>query len=266
MIGLTALFPRSKRFAGYYAGHLPHNKNNEVEVLAGAFMMLRKETIAATTGFDEAFFMYGEDVDLSYRIRQTGMKNYYFADTTILHFKGESTHKLSADYVKHFYGAMLLFVQKHYGGRKSLMFFMNKAIWFSRGIAMSKLKTKREEDTNNVPEPVINTALLGGQQKFNECLTIIKHASPQLLLAGRIAINKKDKDAAIGNLDDIKNAIKKNKINQLLICEGEISFKAIIQLAEDISGKTNFLFHAQDSNSIVGSNNKNAKGVFIAIP
>src|SRR5690606_32602835 len=91
--GLTALFPASAIFAKYYLGHLPATQNNEVDVLAGAFMMVKKEVLDKTGSFDEDFFMYGEDVDLSYRIQKAGYKNYYFAESTIIHFKGESTSR-----------------------------------------------------------------------------------------------------------------------------------------------------------------------------
>lgn len=113
--GLTRLFPVSRVFARYYLGHLPEKENNEVDVLAGAFMMVRRKAIELTGGFDEQFFMYAEDIDLSYRIKKAGFRNFYDAGTTIIHFKGESTLR-DQRYVRHFYEAMILYVQKHYKG------------------------------------------------------------------------------------------------------------------------------------------------------
>lgn len=113
--GLAALFPKSRIFARYYLGHLDEHSNQEVDVLAGAFMMLPRKVLKEVKGFDEAFFMYGEDIDLSYRIQKAGFSNYYFAESTIIHFKGESTKKGSLNYVKMFYKAMSIFVKKHYG-------------------------------------------------------------------------------------------------------------------------------------------------------
>lgn len=260
MTGLANLFTSSPLFARYYAGHLKEHQNAEIEVLAGAFMMLSKKAITATGGFDEDFFMYGEDVDLSYRIKQAGMANYYFADTTILHFKGESTQKMSADYSKHFYGAMLLFVKKHYGGKKATIFFMQNAIALSRALASFKRKEKKTNSTG-----ASNTGILASQPSFNDCIILVKHASPSLLLAGRIALQP-DGEAAIGTLDTIKQCIQQYKIEQLVLCEGELSFKDIILKAENLSGKVNFLFHAASSSSIVGSNDRNARGIFIAKP
>lgn len=132
LFGLAKLFPRSPHFSRYHLGHLAENENNEVDVLAGAFMMIRKKVLDETGGFDERFFMYGEDVDLSYRIQKSGYKNYYFAGSTIIHFKGESTKKGSMNYVRMFYSAMSLFVNKHYGGRQAGLFnsLIHLAIWF----------------------------------------------------------------------------------------------------------------------------------------
>jgi GT2 family glycosyltransferase len=120
--GLARLFPDSKTFARYHLGHLPENKNHEVDVLAGAFMMIPRKVLNEVGNFDERFFMYGEDVDLSYRIQKAGYKNYYFAESAIIHFKGESTKRGSLNYVRLFYKAMSLFVKKHYSGSKAGIF------------------------------------------------------------------------------------------------------------------------------------------------
>ncbi|HJW16455.1 MAG TPA: glycosyltransferase [Flavisolibacter sp.] len=131
LAGLSRFFPRSKVFSKYHLGHLDDSKNHEVDVLAGAFMMIRKEVLEETGGFDEMFFMYGEDVDLSFRIQQAGYKNYYLAETSIIHFKGESTRRGSLNYVRMFYKAMSLFVHKHYGGASAGIFNISiqLAIW-----------------------------------------------------------------------------------------------------------------------------------------
>ena len=112
--GVSRMFPGSRIFSRYYLGHLDENETNEVDVLSGAFMMVKKQVLDIIGGFDERFFMYAEDIDLSYRIKQAGFKNYYFADTTILHYKGASTKK-DIRYVKQFYKAMSLFTKKYYG-------------------------------------------------------------------------------------------------------------------------------------------------------
>jgi GT2 family glycosyltransferase len=136
LFGLSRLFPRSKTFSRYHLGHLNENENNEVDVLAGAFMMIRKEVLDRVGSFDETFFMYGEDVDLSYRVQKAGYRNYYLAAPPIIHFKGESTRKGSMNYVRMFYTAMSVFVRKHYGGSRAGLFnfLIHLAIWFRAGL------------------------------------------------------------------------------------------------------------------------------------
>lgn len=124
--GLAALFPGSRFFSGYYLGHLTSSQMHEVEVLSGAFMALNPAAIQKTGGFDERFFMYGEDIDLSYRITRAGYKVIYNPEIRILHFKGESTIK-NSQYVKIFYGAMHQFHQKYALKKKEAAFHLVKA-------------------------------------------------------------------------------------------------------------------------------------------
>ncbi len=138
IFGLSALFPRSKVFGKYHLGYLDKNKTHEVDVLCGAFMLMRKVTLDKIGLLDETFFMYGEDIDLSYRITMGGYKNYYFADTRIIHYKGESTKKSSVNYVIVFYKAMIIFAAKHFSNSnaKLFSFFINIAIYLRAGIAI----------------------------------------------------------------------------------------------------------------------------------
>lgn len=131
LTGLSLIFPKSAVFNKYALGNLPTNESYEVDVLAGAFMMLSKPVTTATKGFDENYFMYGEDIDLSYKVQQAGYKNYYFGEQKIIHFKGESTKRGSLNYVRMFYNAMSIFVKKHYSGSKATIFsiIINIAIW-----------------------------------------------------------------------------------------------------------------------------------------
>lgn len=138
IFGLSSLFPKSSRFARYYLGHLSADENQEVEILAGAYMLMRSETLNEVGLLDEDFFMYGEDIDLSYRILKGGYKNYYLADSTIIHYKGESTKKGSLNYVRVFYKAMVIFTEKHFSSRfaKFYSLFINLAIYLRAGAAV----------------------------------------------------------------------------------------------------------------------------------
>jgi len=119
IFGLSALFPKSKKFGKYHLGYLSKDETNKVEVLAGAFMFLRKKTLDKVGLLDEDYFMYGEDIDLSYRILQGGYKNFYFPESTIIHYKGESTKKGSLNYVLVFYNAMIIFARKHFSSKNA---------------------------------------------------------------------------------------------------------------------------------------------------
>jgi GT2 family glycosyltransferase len=264
LAGLSALFPSSKLFAKYYAGHLSEKQDHEIDVLAGAFMMLSRHVLDQVKGFDEDYFMYGEDIDLSYRIQKSGFKNYYFSGTSIIHFKGESTQKHSYNYIRTFYAAMRMFVNKHYKEKKVTLFLMKTSIGFGRMAASVILFLKTIIKTGAKSPKPINTAILSGQQQFDEMIHLVKHSKIPFIIKGRITLNKNDKGVAIGKLEDIDRIIKEFAIDQLIFCEGEISFKAIIEKMQQLSPKTIFLFHANGSSSIVGSNRKNDKGIFIA--
>lgn len=131
IFGLAKLFPGSKKFGQYHLTYLDKNKNHQVDVLSGAFMLMRKEALDKIGLLDETFFMYGEDIDLSYRITQGGYKNYYFAESSIIHYKGESTKKSSVNYVVVFYKAMAIFANKHFSQNNARLFnfFIHLAIY-----------------------------------------------------------------------------------------------------------------------------------------
>jgi O-antigen biosynthesis protein len=158
IFGLSSLFPGSKRFGRYHLGYLDKHKTHEVEVLSGAFMMLRRAALDKTGLLDETFFMYGEDIDLSYRITQSGYKNYYYPGTRIIHYKGESTKKSSINYVFVFYQAMIIFARKHFSGKHARMFslLINLAIYFRAAIAITRRTVMR------LIYPVTDMALLWG--------------------------------------------------------------------------------------------------------
>ena len=136
IFGLSKIFPKSKRFGAYHLGHLPEDDTNEADILAGAYMLMRKEALDKVGLLDETFFMYGEDIDLSYRLILGGYKNYYFPETRIIHYKGESTKKGSLNYVFIFYKAMIIFAKKHFSSKNAWLFstLINGAIYL-RAIA-----------------------------------------------------------------------------------------------------------------------------------
>lgn len=138
IMGLSRLFPKSRLFGRYHLGSLPENSTARIEILSGACMFLRKRTLDKVGLLDENFFMYGEDIDLSYRITLGGYENWYFPDARIIHYKGESTKKSSVNYVFVFYNAMAIFARKHFT-RKGPQFFslvIRGAIYLSAAAAI----------------------------------------------------------------------------------------------------------------------------------
>ena len=140
LFGLSKLFPNSKKFGSYHLTYLDNDEIHSVEVLSGAFMMLRKSVLDQIGLLDEDYFMYGEDIDLSYRILKGGYKNYYFPKTRIIHYKGESTKKGSLNYVYVFYKAMQIFAKKHFSNHNAKLFnfLINCAIWLRASLAALK--------------------------------------------------------------------------------------------------------------------------------
>ena len=138
--GLIRIFPHSKRVGAYYLGHLDDDTVNEVDVLPGAFLMISRDAIQKTGLLDESYFMYGEDIDFSWRIKLAGYKNYYLPETRILHYKGESTRKSSMNYVYTLYNAMSIFAKKYFskGGAKTYTFLIQIAIWLRASLDFMK--------------------------------------------------------------------------------------------------------------------------------
>lgn len=162
-VGLTALFPESKIFGTYYLGWMGEDEGGEIPVLSGSFMFFRTQCLKELGGFDERFFMYGEDIDLCYRAKQDGWSIHYVPDTSIIHYKGESTKKNEIAYNRVFNDALYKFFEKHFTSRYSVLFkfLIFWAIRF-RAVAsffVNNIRTYRYIITDLI---VINMALLVG--------------------------------------------------------------------------------------------------------
>ena len=143
MAGLCSRYPQSRRFGHYYMGYLPWDEPAQIEVVSGAYCLLRRKVLDKVGLLDEDYFMYGEDIDLSYRILKGGYHNYYLPEK-ILHYKGESTHKSSFRYVHVFYDAMLIFLRKHYGHVSFLLALPIKAaVYMKAALALVSMGFSR---------------------------------------------------------------------------------------------------------------------------
>ena len=150
LFGLYKLFPKSEKCNRYYLSNISQDSVAQVEILAGACMLLRKSVLDEIGLLDETYFLYGEDVDISYRILQAGYKNYYFPETSIIHLKGASTKKLEVKSVREFYRSMEIFVSQHFSHYNSLFVILIKLGIKVRmflamlGLSVCKLFTKRD--------------------------------------------------------------------------------------------------------------------------
>lgn len=243
--GLAALFPRSKQFARYYLGHLSEQQTGEIDVLAGAYFFARRDVLQKTGGFDEAFFMYGEDIDLSYRIQQAGYTNYYLPQTSIIHFKGESTSKQSPQAIRNFYGAMDIFVRKHYKGPATSLF----AAFIGLVIRVKLLRGKTNKENAPLAASPVHTLVVGNTQGQMEAAQII-------------SIQKtSDRKVSIAASADLNEALHQQPVQEIIFCEGgECSFQKIICWMQNLSAAYSHKIHAAGSSSIVGSDQKGRQG------
>ena len=273
--GLTRLFPHSGNFAKYYLGNLDENKNHEVDVLAGAFIIVPRKILDIIGIFDEHFFMYGEDIDLSYRIQEAGFKNIYFAETSIIHFKGESTKKGSLNYVKMFYKAMSIFVKKHYAESKAefFIFLIHFAIFFRGTLSAiatffrsisGGLKRKMTAQNNRYEKKTKSILIAGSEEEFSNVLFILKKTGKAENVLGRIEPDTEDCKNCVGNLGDLKNIFRKNAAEQIIFCEGKLSFKNIINSLSQVPRGTAIKYFAKGSHAIIGSDDKNISGEIIS--
>ena len=245
--GLIALFPSSKIFANYYLGQLPENENHEVAVLSGAFMMVSKKVLDKLGGFDETFFMYAEDIDLSYRIQKAGYLNYYFAESTILHFKGESTKKETLQYIQTFYGAMILFVKKHKG------IFMSNAY-----ASVIKAVIALKSIVAGINNPLKKSGDKSGKTIAPGKAFIISDAETFKVIQQRTTQFFKD----VEKIDSLKLMTPGKTI---ILCNPPLSFKDIIQQIQLHKGQCNFFIHSANTSCLVGSSDKNKYGTSIIL-
>lgn len=138
--GLSKLFPQKTKFNGYQLGYLDSDKDYPVDSLVGAFMLVRRETIEQIGLLDEQFFMYGEDIDWCYRMKQAGWENYYYPYTQIIHYKGASSRKKPFKIIYEFHRAMYLFHKKHYKNKYST--FINLMVYLGIGLKFLMELTK----------------------------------------------------------------------------------------------------------------------------
>ena len=244
LVGLSSLFSSSQYFGRYALGYLSETEVHKVDVIAGAFMMIPKKVLDITGGFDEQFFMYAEDIDLSYRIQKSGYHNYYLGNITIVHFKGESTKKGSFNYVQAFYNAMLLFVKKWYRGGSA--WFLRQGLQIgitTRGLlSVAALPFVKKKTT----KPVVfeEIFLLGNTEDTARAKKIVERSYPKTNITEH------------RNLSGLSPFFK---YKMVVFCTGNLSYKNSIGLMLQMRASS-YKWFGKSTNSIVGSDSKNSSG------
>jgi GT2 family glycosyltransferase len=259
LTGLATLFPRSPVFARYHMGHLDPAQVHETDVLAGAFMMVRRKVLDQTGGFDEDYFMYGEDIDLSYRIRRAGWKNIYFPLCPILHFKGESTRKGSLNYVRMFYGAMAVFARKHYGDWRAnaFTFSIQLAILVRGGLsALGNLLGKASTylrslyPVNDLPRK--SMVVVAGPSEFDR----IGNLENPLPAGARPMVRYPlpDPGADLDTwTDHLIQFLAEGGYHDVAFCVNGLSFRQVIALSGKLPKDIRLRIHAIGSDSLVSA-------------
>jgi N-acetylglucosaminyl-diphospho-decaprenol L-rhamnosyltransferase len=253
--GLSTLFPRNRRFAGYYLGHLPEDGSHPAPVLSGACLLVGRRVLDAVGSFDERFFMYAEDIDLSFRMEQAGYQNYYTSGTTVIHFKGESTQKDSR-YIRQFYKAMSQFRRKHFnrGFPAFLNTGMDAAIWVRAGVAATIGSARRVFGTRD------KTGNAGRDGKSG---TTGATAPPTAWLIGDPGEAARVK-ARLTQFGKRKVADSAESAQELLFCQGNnFGFRECIaglELAAPFRRGQRVKFHAAGTDSATGSTDRDGRG------
>ena len=233
---ICGLYKISNYFGKYYAQHIHQNQSGNVEILVGAFMVMKRKLYEQIGGFDEKCFMYADDIDLSYRALKLGFNNYYFHETAVIHFKGESTSK-DQIYMKRFQDAMTFFYKKHFKVSRFFSFFMTV------GIIMFSFFKKLQ----GTPKPIQDPKQYIFISDNENLKTIIESKLQKSVL-----------------LQQLTKSISRESRLEIIFDNNFLDFKSIIACMES-NKHTNITFKILPKNScfLVGSNSSNDRGEII---
>lgn len=243
IFGLYKLAPTSNWLGRYYTGHLREDQTGKTDVLVGAFMVLERELYNEVGGFDERYFMYGEDIDFSYTVLRKGKSNYYFPETSVIHYKGESTVR-DGTYMKRFQQGMELFYQKNLKTSVFFSLFMKMGAFFFSFMKVFQGKPKQK------PKPE-NYIFISDNSILKEKL--------QNTLKKNIQIQKFENQKAV-----FSQTFSGLGSVEVILDADYLTFKECISIMEMNKGKSlTFKILPNDSNFIIGSNSNNERGEFV---
>ena len=244
IFGLYKIFPKTKIFNQYYAQHLTENQSGNVEILVGAFILMKRELYNEVGGFDENCFMYSDDIDLSYMVLKKGKWNYYFAETIVIHYKGESTLK-DGTYMKRFQEAMDYFYAKHFEKSSFFSVFMKVGSFFFAFLKKNKAGVSNRKIDNYI--------LISENELLKEKL--------EKLLGKNV---KRLSSSFKNELPSLLKGIHSNI--EIIFDQNDLTFSTIISAIEFYkSEKVTFKIIPNQSNFMIGSNSSNDRGEVVLI-
>ncbi|WP_188050236.1 glycosyltransferase family 2 protein [Flavobacterium sp. GP15] len=250
IMGLYKIVPKSKLLGRYYAEHLDENQTGKVDVLVGAFMLMKRNLYVEVGGFDENCFMYSDDIDLSYVIAKKGKSNYYFHETSVIHYKGESTIK-DGTYMKRFQQAMYYFYKKHFSANIFGSVIFN--LFMKTGILLFSFSKKNKEQLKNKAKPKSFLLYSYSSELLDKLNSILQN---------KVTFYDLKKEKAV-----ISSSINTEERPEIILDTNFISFKESIEFLESARNKGfTFKIIPKNANFLIGSNNSNERGEVIKIP
>ena len=244
IFGLYNFFPKVRMFNQYYAQHLSENQSGNVEILVGAFMVMKRDLYIEVGGFDENCFMYSDDIDLSYRLLKSGKINYYFCETSVIHYKGESTMK-DGTYLKRFQEAMDYFYSKHFKKSAFFSLFMKIGSFFFVFVKKNK--------TGVTNRGIDNYILISKNELLKEKLEKLLGKNVKLL--------------STSFKNELPSMLKRTDTNvEVIFDQNNLSFSNIISAMEEFKNeRVTFKIIPNSSNFMIGSNSSNDRGEVVMI-
>jgi len=256
-VAFNKLFGISKNNTGkYYATHLSEDESGTIDVLVGAFMLIERIKYNEVHGFDEDYFMFGEDIDISYKMLKKGYQNYYYPKTQIIHYKGESTSK-NAKYLGNFFGAMRIFYNKHFRLNALYDSIMGLGIKFWYWVKYFQLQKPEK------PTPKAKNVLYYGND--NQIFEAIKKQYSESFVHIFAVCDTR----VISRYDDLvklENEIADKQLDEIIFDNQSNTFSKIIFYITSLKNKgINFKIRPNNTSFIIGSNDKNGKGEVIIL-
>lgn len=238
--GLSYIFPKSRIFNSYYLGHLDSNAIGKADVLSGAFMFLRKEAINKTGFLDEDYFMHGEDIDYSFKLKKAGFTNYYFPAGRIIHFKGQSTDRENFRNIACFFKSMLIFTGKNLNNhsRQIMILPVYAAIWLRSGLSVvRRLKSWLFSPVSrHIHYRNIRTAVVSDTIGFERISGLLGENRSHHQVCGRISTDKSENGRhLLGNIEEVTDILKNNDIEEIIFSTRSLGIGRIIDYSQLIS-------------------------------